>query len=146
VGRAGAESAYHWGLPDITAAAGQHVAPRVFGMAGLAPGDVDVAGFYDCFTFTVLIQIEDYGFCKKGEGGAFVEGGRIALGGELPCNTAGGQLSEAYTHGFNNLIEVVRQLRGDHAGTPRQVPGAEVGLVTGWGGPEVAGALLLGRD
>ena len=65
-GRAGAESVYHWGLPDITAAAGQHVAPRVFGMAGLGPGDVDVAGIYDCFTFTVVIQLEDYGFCKKG--------------------------------------------------------------------------------
>ena len=145
VGRSGAESVYHWGLPDITAAAGQHVAPTVFGMAGLSPRDVDVAGIYDCFTFTVVIQLEDYGFCKKGEGGPFVESGRIALGGELPCNTAGGQLSEAYTHGFNNLNEVVRQLRGDYAGSERQVPGAEVGLVTGWGGPEVAGALLLGR-
>ncbi len=145
VARAGADNVYHYGLPDITVAAGQRLAPRLFGMAGVTPEDVDLAGIYDCFTFTVLIQLEDYGFCKKGEGGPFVEDGRIALGGEVPCNTAGGQLSEAYTHGFNNLIEVVRQLRREYDGTTRQVAGAETGLCTGWGGPEVASALLLGR-
>lgn len=144
VARAGGDSIYHYGLPVITEAAGRRVAPRLFGMAGLQPSDVDVAGIYDCFTFVVLLQLEDYGFCKKGEGGAFAEGGRLALGGELPCNTAGGQLSEAYTHGMNNLIEVVRQLRGEYAGGERQVADAEVGLCTGWGGPEVASGLLLG--
>ncbi|MFQ5700086.1 MAG: thiolase [Myxococcota bacterium] len=144
VARAGGESVYHYGLPDITEAAGRHVAPRLFGMAGLTPSDVDVAAIYDCFTFVVLIQLEDYGFCKKGEGGAFVAGNRLSLDGTLPCNTAGGQLSEAYTHGMNNLIEVVRQLRAEYAGRTRQVVGAEVGLCTGWGGPEVASGLLLG--
>ncbi len=142
--RSGGSNVYHYGLPVITEAAGHHLAPRLFEMAGLRPGDVDVAGIYDCFTFTVLIQLEDYGFCEKGEGGAFVEDNRLSLGGALPCNTAGGQLSEAYTHGMNNLIEVVRQLRGDYVGTHRQVAEAEVGLSTGWGGPEVASALLLG--
>jgi len=144
VTRAGMSNVYHYGLPVITEAAGRHLAPRLFGMAGLEPGDVDVAGIYDCFTYTVVVQLEDYGFCEKGEGGAFVEGDRLSIGGELPCNTAGGQLSEAYTHGMNNLIEVVRQVRGEYAGSDRQVANAEVGLSTGWGGPEVASALLLG--
>ncbi len=144
VARAGGQGIYHYGLPAITEAAGRHVAPRLFGMAGLRPSDVDVAGIYDCFTFVVLLQLEDFGFCKKGEGGCFAEGGRLAVGGELPCNTAGGQLSEAYTHGMNNLMEVVRQLRGEYAGGERQVAHAEVGLCTGWGGPEVASGLLLG--
>ena len=143
VTRAGGANVYHYGLPKITEAAGRHIAPRLFGMAGLEPDDVDVAGIYDCFTFTVLLQLEDYGFCEKGEGGAFVEGNRLSIDGDLPCNTAGGQLSEAYTHGMNNLIEVVRQLRGEYTGG-RQVANAEVGMTTGWGGPEVASALLLG--
>ncbi len=144
VTRAGGPHVYHYGLPSITEAAGQHVAPRLFGMAGLEPGDVDVAALYDCFSFVVLLQLEDYGFCKKGEGGPFAAGGRLGIGGDLPCNTAGGQLSEAYTHGMNNLIELVRQLRGTYTGSKRQVSEAEVGLCTGWGGPEVASGLLLG--
>ena len=85
----------------------------------------------DSFTFTVIAEIEDMGFCKKGEGGAFVEGGRIGLGGELPVNTHGGLLSQAHIAGMNHIYELVRQLRGE-AGRA-QVAGAETGLVTGYG-------------
>ncbi|CAO3435463.1 thiolase family protein [Azospirillum doebereinerae] len=110
----------------------QKIAGRdAFGEAGLTPADIDVAEIYDSFTITALMQFEDLGFCKKGEGGAFVEGGRIELGGELPVNTHGGLLSFAHPGmpgGIFHLIEAVHQLR--HACGARQVPDARVALAT----------------
>ena len=114
---------------DLTESGARYAAPRLFERAGLAPADVDVAELYDCFTPTVLLQLEDYGFCAKGEGGPFVESGAVALGGSLPVNTHGGFLNEGYVHGMNTLAEAVAQIRGT-AG-PRQVEGARVALSTG---------------
>ena len=84
------------------------------------PQDVDVAQLYDAFTPLVLASLEEYGFCKPGEAGAFVENGGLEVGGRLPCNTSGGSLSEAYVHGINLIIEAVRQIRGTSC---NQVPG-----------------------
>ena len=132
--------------PDRTRTAAADLAPRLYAMAGLGPGDIDLAELYDCFTYSVLVQLEDYGFCPKGESGPFVESGATGRGGALPVNTHGGSLSEGYVHGLNQLTEAVSQLRGD-AGA-RQVPDAEVALSTAQPG-YVAGccsALLLRRD
>lgn len=115
--------------PDLTEGGCHHTAARLFSGAGLRQSDVDVAEIYDCFSFTVLLQLEGYGFCPSGEGGPFVESGATALEGKLPVNTHGGFLSEAYVHGLNTFCEAVSQLRGD-AGE-RQVIGAEVALSTG---------------
>jgi len=119
-----------------------------FAQAGLAPRDIDVAELYDCFTITVIVELEDLGFCPKGEGGRFVEGGRIALGGELPVTTHGGLLSGGHPGlggGFFHVLEGVRQVRGQ-AGK-RQVPGAQTALVHGNGGTvAIHCTLVLGPD
>ena len=108
---------------------------EAFAMAGVKPADIDVAEIYDCFTITVIAELEDLGFCPKGEGGRFVEGGRIRLGGELPVTTHGGLLSAVHpglAGGMFHVIEAVRQLRGECG--ERQVQGAELALAHGNGG------------
>ncbi len=124
-----------WLARDLTTSTAVASGKHAFQMAGVAPKDIDVAELYDCFTITPIVLLEDLGFCKKGEGGPFVEGGRIRLGGELPINTHGGLLSHGQPGmcgGFLHVLEAVRQVRGE-AG-PRQVRGAELALAHTNGG------------
>ncbi|MFG2965235.1 thiolase family protein [Streptomyces sp. NPDC048288] len=106
--------------------------PAALKMAGVSIGEVDVAELYDCYTFTALLTLEDYGFCAKGEGGALAASGALAPGGALPVNTGGGQLSSYYLWGMTPLSEAVLQARGE-AGE-RQVPRHDIVLVSGNGG------------
>lgn len=120
---------------SLTTSAAVESGKRAFEMAGLHPSDIDFAQLYDCFTPTVLIELEDLGFCEKGEGGDFVDSGEIEIGGSLPVNTHGGLLSHCHPGNPGSmfaLTETVMQLR-HHAGK-RQVPKAEVALVHGQGG------------
>ncbi len=121
--------------PDHASNYAKYIARDLWRSAGVGPADIDVAEIYDCFTYSVIMQLEGLGFCAEGEGGAYVEDGRIGRGGELPVNTHGGLLSEAYIHGLNHVVEAVEQLRG--AAGPRQVEGAELALTT-------AGAMTCG--
>jgi acetyl-CoA acetyltransferase len=119
---------------------------RAFEHAGVTPADIDLAEIYDSFTISVVLALEDLGFCQKGEGGHFVKAGSIGPGGVLPTNTSGGGLS--YTHpgalGIFLIIEAVHQLRGECL--ERQVPDAQLALVHGIGGWLSAHAtLILGR-
>jgi acetyl-CoA acetyltransferase len=130
---------------DMTRVEGLELAgQRAFAMAGLQPGDMDSAQIYDGFTWVVLASLEALGFCKHGEGGGFVEGGRIELGGSLPINTSGGLLSEGHCSGANLVSEAVRQLRRE-VEPERRIPDCERILVSGEGDFHEGSALILGR-
>jgi len=118
-------------------------APRAFAMAEVTAGDVDAAMIYDCFTFEVIHQLEEAGFCPRGEGGSFVADGNISLTGKLPVNTHGGLLSEGHLAGLNHVAEAVRQLRGECG--ERQIQYAELIAVTGWGDMGDGSMALLRR-
>ena len=145
-----ASSTDHWiitQMPDLTVTGAAVSGPLAFTAAGITPADVDVVQLYDSFTITVLLLLEDLGFCKKGEGGPFVADGVLRPGGALPANTTGGGL--AYTHpgqfGIFLLVEAVRQLRGECG--PRQVEGAEVAVSHGSGGVLSAmSTIVLGTE
>ena len=126
---------------SITTLPARPTAERLYRRAGLGPSDIDVAQLYDCFSITVLLQLEDWGFCEKGEGGPFAASGAIDLGGTIPINTAGGHLSEGYIHGMNHVVEGVRQIRGTSS---NQVPGAETCLVTSTALPPGSALILRG--
>ncbi|GIW44390.1 MAG: hypothetical protein KatS3mg077_1672 [Candidatus Binatia bacterium] len=128
--------------PDLTTMAAHDAARHLWSRTTLRPRDVHTAQLYDGFSFLVLSWLEALGFCGRGESGSFVEEGHIRLGGSLPLNTWGGQLSGGRLHGFGFLAEAVRQLRGECG--ERQVPNCEVAVVAVGGGP-VAGAMLLTR-
>ena len=132
-------------------AAGQTGRPA-FATAGVTHSDIDMCMIYDSFTITVLTTLEDLGFCEKGDGGDFVSGGRLQLGGELPINTDGGGLSSNHPgmRGIFLLMEATRQLRHEFEGTPRQVPDCKIALCHGTGGGlgsrHSGGTVILGRD
>ncbi len=122
---------------------GHYTAQDLWRACGMSPGDIDVAQIYDAFSPLIPISLEAYGFCKPGEGGPFAaSGGLRARGGDLPCNTSGGSLSEAYVHGMNLIVEGVRQMRGDSV---NQVAGAQTCLVSSGNGVPTS-ALVLRRD
>ena len=131
-------------MPEADYATGgaSTVARNLYAMAGVGPKDIDVVQLYDHYTGMVILALEDFGFCARGEGGPFVSGGRIEWpDGKLPLNTAGGSLSEAYIHGLNHVVEAVKQLRGTAV---NQVQNAQLCLaVSGTGIP--TSALILRR-
>jgi len=131
--------------PDLTVTAAKESGARAYAMAGVGPSDIDVVQLYDAFTINTILFLEDLGFCPKGEGGHFVEGGRIGPGGELPVNTNGGGLSYCHPgmYGLLALVEAVRQLRGEAAS---QIEGAQLAVAHGNGGTLSSQAtVILGR-
>lgn len=144
VGEGYAASGGHWSQQAAFTSTPQvFSAPRAFAMAGIAPADVDVLTLYDPFTVVALMQIEDMGFCPKGDAGRFVEGGTLHHdGGGLPLNPHGGLLSHAYVLGIAHVVECVRQVRGAAAA---QVPGCEVAVYGGYTG-HMASTLVLTQD
>ncbi|MBN8988982.1 MAG: hypothetical protein J0H42_12095 [Rhizobiales bacterium] len=154
----------HYQTGPISTVAGHYAKEILWPNSGVQPEDIDVTGSYDAFTFTTMLQLEDYGFCKKGEGGHYVSDGTIKLGGRRPNNTSGGHLCEGYTHGIAMVIENVRQLRHDaddscpigpdgrrqHThdygeGGCRQVKDAELSANLGWASPGTGSALVMRR-
>jgi acetyl-CoA acetyltransferase len=155
----------HYQHGPISTVAGHYAKNILWPNAGVGPEDIDVTGSYDAFTFTTMLQLEDYGFCKKGEGGDYVSSGTIELGGRRPNNTSGGHLCEGYTHGMNMVIENTRQLRGEvddsclvgpdgkkrhtydyKEGGCRQVKNAELSANLGWANPGTGSAMVMARD
>jgi acetyl-CoA acetyltransferase len=131
---------YSYYREDITSASESRlVAEQLYGMSGLGPSDMDAAILYDHFGPTVLLSLEAYGFCGKGEAKDFIRNGNIEVGGSLPVNTHGGQVGEAYIHGMNGIAEAVRQLRGTAV---NQVAGAQNILVTAGLAVPTSGAVL----
>jgi acetyl-CoA acetyltransferase len=141
VGLGRSHTGTHWAQQrDITSTPQVFAGPGAFAMAGLSPADVDVFTCYDPFTIVTLMQLEDLGFCEKGEGGPFVASTALLNdGGGLPIQTHGGMLSHAYVLGISHVVECVRQLRGTAAA---QVPNAEVAIYGGYTGPEAATLVL----
>src|SRR6516225_4330721 len=154
----------HYQAGPISTVAGHYAKNILWPNAGVGPEDIDLTGSYDAFTFTTMLQLEDYGFCKKGEGGHYVSDGTIMLGGKRPNNTSGGHLCEGYTHGIAMVIENVRQLRHDaddscpigpdgkrqhtydyREGGCRQVRNAEVSANLGWAMPGTGSAMVMRR-
>ncbi len=155
----------HYQCGPITRVAGYYAKDILWPNAGVGPEDIDATGAYDAFTFTSMLQLEDYGFCKKGEGGQYVSEGTIRLGGRRPNNTSGGHLCEGYTHGQNMVIENVRQLRHDaddscpigpdgkrrhtydyREGGCRQVKRCEVSANLGWANPGTGSAMVMRNE
>ena len=155
----------HYQSGPISTVAGHYARNILWPNAGVGPHDIDVTGSYDAFTFTTMLQLEDYGFCAKGGGGEYVSDGTIELGGKRPNNTAGGHLCEGYTHGMNMVIENVRQLRGEvddwcplgadgkrqHSynyaeGGCRQVRKVELTANLGWAHPGAGSAMVMAKD
>ncbi len=154
----------HYQHGPISTVAGYYGKDILWPNAGVGPEDIDITGSYDAFTFTTMLQLEDYGFCKKGEGGNYVSDGTMKLGGKRPNNTSGGHLCEGYTHGIAMVIENVRQLRHDvddscpvgadghrqhtydySLGGCRQVRDAELTANLGWAMPGTGSAMVMRR-
>lgn len=152
----------HYQHGPITRVAGYYAKDILWPNAGVGPEEIDITGSYDAFTFTTMLQLEEYGFCAKGEGGDYVSSGIIELGGGRPNNTSGGHLCEGYTHGMSMVIENVRQLRHDiddscppgpdgkrvHTydyteGGCRQVRDPELTANLGWAMPATGSALVM---
>ena len=152
----------HYQTGPISRVAGYYAREILWPNAGLGPEEVNVTGSYDAFTFTSLLQLEDYGFCKKGEGGDYVSSGIMRLGNQRPNNTSGGHLCEGYTHGMNMVIENVRQLRGEaddycpvgsdgrrqhsydySGGACRQQRDVNITANLGWANPGTGSALVM---
>jgi acetyl-CoA acetyltransferase len=154
----------HYQAGPISTVAGHYAKDILWRNAGVGPEEIDLTGSYDAFTFTTMLQLEDYGFCKKGEGGPYVSSGIINLGGKRPNNTSGGHLCEGYTHGVAMVVENVRQLRHDaddscpigadgkrqhtydyREGGCRQVKNPELSANLGWAMPGTGSAMVMRR-